>query len=188
MRSVTPCAFEVSLPVTNCNLLPDSDFRNVSDLPEKYKTKTCYITSLATWLTSWWIALDVEKDRCYLAPRKPSKPGRRRQSARLLLRGRALEGTMQNDTMQRADVVAILRGLASKYRNERNAERAKESNLARKDQRAFDQCQGRSDATHRHAIEIDRLACEIEAEGKRAESFCESCGLQGGVHLPWCKA
>jgi hypothetical protein len=94
---------------------------------------------------------------------------------------------MGGEMMQRSDVVAILRGLASKYRNERDSERSKESGYARKDQRALDACQARSDVIHRHSLEIDELARNIETEGKRLENFCESCGLQGNVHQPWCK-
>lgn len=95
---------------------------------------------------------------------------------------------MADDTMRRADVVAILRGLADKL-----GKQSREEFKTSADREAFGFPtvaafeHGKSVARGQDEDAVRKLADSIEAEGKRLENHCGSCGLQGGAHLPWCR-
>lgn len=69
---------------------------------------------------------------------------------------------MSKETIQRADVVAILRGLASKFQSEHDKCRQEQRAFSRHDPEAAAESGAWAGACHNHAREVRKLANEIE--------------------------
>lgn len=68
--------------------------------------------------------------------------------------------------MQRADVVAILRGLASKFQDEHDKTRKEQRAFSRHDPEAAAESGAWAGACANHARDVRKLADEIETEGR----------------------
>lgn len=110
VRSVTRAPPRGLAPVTNCNMLPGSDFRNASDLPEKYKIKDVLHHFAGEVLSCAMDTLDVERDRCNLAQltHLVAAPGTSTIPGALLRQGRDKEAVKKSRARRSQPRVTIL--------------------------------------------------------------------------------